>query len=67
MTKSLNLYSKIGYFVEAGVKLHTDAHSCRINQNYPFGTLERKYQKFKFRKILEPDQMSLLFRVIFFL
>ena len=56
MNKSLNLCTKIGYFGVAGVKLHTDAHFSRMSQN----TLEMKYQKSKFRKISEPDQMSLL-------
>ena len=33
--KRLTLCSKIGYFGVAGVKLHTDAHSCHMNQNDP--------------------------------
>ena len=35
MNKSMNLCRKIGYFGMAGVKLHIDPHSCRINQNDP--------------------------------
>ena len=35
MHKSRYLCSKIGCFVMAGVKVHTDAHSCRIYQSDP--------------------------------
>ena len=63
MNRSLNLCSKIGYFGVAGVKLHTDAHSYRMNQMTIIDTLEMKYQKSKFWKISEPDQMSVLIRV----
>ena len=59
INKPLNVSSKIGYFGVTGVKLHTDAHFSRMSQN----TLEMKYQKSKFRKISEPDQMSLLVMV----
>ena len=36
MNKSLNLCSKIGYFVMAGVKLHTKLHSGKYPGNNYF-------------------------------
>ena len=35
MNKSRYLCSKIGCFVMAAVNVHTDAHSCRMNQSDP--------------------------------